>query len=96
MAAICMDRGLSSFHDIGLLVQTICVAAQGYGLDSIIATAFVNQPDILRKELEIPENLHIVTGVGLGHAHPKNTIISCRSPRRPVEEVVMYKGYLFR
>ncbi|HVM70807.1 MAG TPA: nitroreductase family protein [Anaerolineales bacterium] len=92
MAVICMNRGLYAFLDIRLLVHTICVAAQGYGLDSIIAMAFVNQPDILRKELEIPENLHIVTGAGLGHAHPKNIINSCRSPRRPVEEVVRYKG----
>jgi nitroreductase len=89
---ICMDQALSSNFDIGMLAQTICLAAQGYGVDSMIAAAFVSQPDILHQVLEIPENLHPVIGIGLGYACPESIINTYRSPRRPIQEVVRYKN----
>jgi nitroreductase len=92
LVVICMDKALSSNLDIGLFIQTICIAAQGYGVDSFIAGAFISQPDVLRQELEIPESLNIVTGIGLGYPNPKNIINTYRSPRRPIQEVVRYKS----
>jgi nitroreductase len=92
LAVICMDKALNSNLDLGMLVQTICLAAQGYGVDSLIAAGFISQPDVLRKELEIPENLNIVVGVGLGYPKPGSIINTYRSPRRPIEEVVRYKN----
>ncbi len=92
LVVVCMDKALSSNLDIGLFVQTICIAAQGYGVDSFIAGAFVSHPDILRQELEIPESLNIVTGIGLGYANPNSIINTYRSPRRPIQEVVRYKS----
>jgi len=91
LAVICTDKALSSYLDIGLLVQTICLAAQHFGVDSIIASQLVSQPDILRPALEITENLNIVTGIGLGYAKPNSLINTYRSTRRPIEEVVRYK-----
>jgi nitroreductase len=94
LVVICMDKALPSNFtlDIGMFVQTICIAAQGYGVDSLIATAFVSQPDVLRQELEIPESLNIVTGIGLGYPNPNSIINTYRSPRRPIQEVVRYKS----
>jgi nitroreductase len=92
LAVICMDGALSSFLDIGLFVQTVCLAAQHFGVHSMIASALVAHPDILRQELEIPENLNIVIGVGLGYADSEGLINTYQSPRRPLEEVVRYKG----
>jgi nitroreductase len=92
LAVICMDQALSSLLDIGMLIQTICLAAQHFGVDSLIASALVSQPEILRKELKIPANLNIVMGVGLGYANPKSIINTYRSPRRPIEEVVRYRS----
>jgi len=86
-----MNIALSFNLDIGLFAQTICLAAQGYGVDSFIAGAFINQPDILRQELEIPESLNIIAGIGLGYSNPKSIINTYSSPRRPIEEVVRYK-----
>jgi nitroreductase len=93
LAVICMDKALSSHLDLGLLIQTICLAAQAYGVDSLIASWFVSQHDILREALDIPENLNIVMGVGLGYANPAAVINTYRSPRRPIEEVVRYKDW---
>ncbi len=92
LVIICMDKAISSNFDIGLFTQTICIAAQGYGVDSFIAAAFISQQDVLRRELEIPENLNIVIGVGLGYSNPNSKIINYRSTRRPINEVIRYKG----
>jgi nitroreductase len=92
VAVICMDKALSSYLDIGILVQTICLAAKHFGVDSIIASSVVAHPDILRKELEIPENLNLVIGIGLGYPDPESIINTYRSPRRPLQEVVRYKS----
>jgi nitroreductase len=91
VAVICQDRALTSSLDIGLLVQTICLAAMHFNVDTLIATNFVTHPDLLREALGIPESLSIVTGVGLGYANPAAVINTYRSPRRPIEEVVRYK-----
>jgi nitroreductase len=92
LAIICMDKALSSNLDIGMFIQTVCIAAQGYGVDSFIAGAFVSHQDVLRQELEIPDNLNIITGIGLGYPNPYNIINTYRSPRRPINEVVRYKS----
>ena len=92
MVVICMDRALSSNFDLGSLSQTICLAAQDFGVDSLIASGFIAHQDVLRKELEIPDSLNIVIGIGLGYANPNSIINTYRSPRRPIDEVVRYKG----
>ena len=91
---LCMDKVLTTWSvlDIGLFSQTIMLAAREYGVDSIIASAFVSQPDILRSELRIPDNLQIVTGIGLGYHNPESIINTYRSPRRLLEDAVTFKG----
>ncbi|MBN1189493.1 MAG: nitroreductase [Dehalococcoidales bacterium] len=91
LAVICMDKALSSNLDIGLFVQTVCLAAQGYGIDSFIAGSLITHQDVPRRELEIPENYSIITGIGLGYPNPDAIINTYRSPRRPIQEVVRYK-----
>lgn len=92
LAVICMHSALSSNFDLGMLAQTICLAAQGYGVDSIIAAALIAHRDILREALEIPEELTIIAGVALGYANPEHIINTYRSPRRPISEVVRFKN----
>jgi nitroreductase len=91
MAILCQDKMLTNNLDMGLFIQTLCLAAQGYGVESFIAGAFITHQDVLRRELDIPEDLDIITGVGLGYPNPDNRINTYRAPRRPVEEVVRYK-----
>jgi nitroreductase len=91
LVVVCMDSVLSSYLDIGAFVQNVCLAAQDHGVDSFVARTLVSQKDILRQELEIPDNLDIVIGVALGYANPDSIINTYRSPRRPIQEVVRYK-----
>jgi nitroreductase len=91
---LCMDSALSTWtaYDIGLISQNIMLAATNFGVDSIVAASFCSQPDILRRELGIPDNLKIVIGIGLGYADPKHIINTYRAPRRSVSEAVTFKG----
>jgi hypothetical protein len=65
LVVLCMDYALSSTFEIGLLAQTICLTAQNFGVDSLIASSFASQPEILCRELEIPEGLKSIIGIGL-------------------------------
>ena len=95
LIVLCMDRTLmpSSAYDIGLLTQNIMLAAQNFGVGSIVAMGLVAYPDILHKELEIPDSLQIVIGVALGYEDEHSIINSYRSSRRPIQEVVTLKGF---
>jgi len=94
VVVVCMDKALpaSKSLDIGTFVQSVCLAARGCGVDSFIAGMLVPHQDVLRRELEIPEDLDIVIGVALGYPEPDSIINTYRSPRRPIREVVRYKS----
>ena len=94
VAYICMDKTLTpwSVYDLGLFSQSLMLAARHYGLDSAPAVTLAAHPDLIRKELKIPDDLSIIIGIALGYAdaeHPQNKF---RSPRRSVKEAVMFKG----
>lgn len=91
---LCMHETLSewSMFDLGSLSQSIMLAAQEYGIDSAPAVNLVAYPKIIRKAIEIPDELRIVIGIALGYKDsdsPQNTFISSR---RPLDEVVHLNG----
>jgi|GEM_PF-6477704 len=51
---------------MGLLAQSIMLAAHEYQVDSAPAFLFASYPDIIRAELDIPEELLILIGWHLG------------------------------
>jgi nitroreductase len=92
---LCMDRTLTpwSVFDLGLLAQSIMLAAQHFGVGSAPAVTLAAHPDLLRAELQIPDDLPIVIGIAIGYAddgHPQNKY---RSRRRTVQEVVTFRGW---
>ena len=94
VAYICMDRTLTpwSIFDRGLFSQSLMLAARHFGLDTAPAVTLVAHPDLIRKELKIPDDLSIIIGIALGYAdaeHPQNKF---RSPRRSIQEAVKFKG----
>jgi nitroreductase len=94
VAYLCMDRTLTawSIFDMGLLAQSIMLAAQQYGVDSAAAALLISYPDLIRAELEIPEDVSILMGVALGYRDRQHPLNQYRSPRRPLQEVVRLKG----
>ena len=91
---LCLDKDLTpwSIFDMGLVAQSIMLAAQEYEVDSIPAVSLVAYPELIRQELGIPDNLMILVGIALGYAKPDDPANKPRSLRRPVEEVVRITG----
>lgn len=90
----CMDRKLSqwSLFDIGSVSQSLMLAAQHYGLNTIPAVLLVGYPEIIRQELQIPDQLNIVIGIALGYGDPDSIQNKYLTTRRPVEEFVKLVG----
>ena len=91
---LCMDRNLGhwSVYDLGALAQSIMLAARQRDVDSATAINFVWYPEVIRRELEIPDHLAIVIGVALGYADRSAPEDAFRSERRALRDVVRLYG----
>ena len=86
-----LTRG--SWADTGMYIQTIMLAAKGFGLDTCPQAAWIPFQEPIFKHLEIPEDQHLVSGMSLGYADPdaiENTLVS---EREPVAEIASFKGF---
>ncbi len=92
---LCLDKSLASWSlfDLGAYSMNIMLAAQEHGLGSIPAFNLVIYPDVIRKELEIPSNISIALGIALGYSDLQNLMNQFHSARRPVQEVIHFKGF---
>jgi len=91
LAVLCANKDMPGTLDNGLFIQSVCLAAKGYGVDTFIASALVSRQDIIREELGISDDIDVVTGIALGYPNPDAIINTYRSPRRPVSEFLRYK-----
>ena len=89
---ICMDKILSewSLYDIGAYAQSFMLAALEQGLSTIPAITITLYPDILRRELKIPDNLKITIGIAVGYADREHGINKFISPRSSLTESVRF------
>jgi len=89
---LCMDDMLEHWglYDIGAYSQSIMLLAAEKGLGTIPAITTVLYPQILRKEMEIPENFKIVLGIAIGYTNEENGINNFHSSRSPLSETVRF------
>jgi len=89
---ICMDKVLSewSLYDIGAYSQSIMLTAKEYGLGTIPAMTTTVFPDVLRKELEIPDNLKVTIGIAIGYTDTEHGINNFVSARSETDKVVRF------
>jgi nitroreductase len=66
------------------------LAALEQGLSTIPAITLTLYPDILRRELKIPDNLKITIGIAVGYADKENGINKFVSSRRPLNETIRF------
>jgi nitroreductase len=92
---LCMDKNLAgiSLFDLGALSQGIMLKALEHGLSTMPATCLVQYPEILHAELGIPGELSVVVGIAIGYEDSLHPINKFRSRRRPIEEVVTFRGF---
>ena len=89
---LCVDKLYSpwSLYDLGAYAQSVMLLAEERGLSTIPAITSINYPDILRRELNIPDNLNVAIGIPMGYADESNKINNFNSSRSPLAETVFY------
>ena len=78
--------------DVGIILPSIVLAAQNYGLGCCVEGAVVRYPDILRKILSIPESKRILIGMGIGYPDWNDKVNSFRSEQEPLKSFVSWQG----
>ena len=89
---LCMDRRLSqwSLYDIGAYAQSLMLAAVEQGLGTIPAIQLTNFPELLHRELQIPEQMQITIGIAVGYPDLEHGINRFRSERVQPEQNVHF------
>jgi len=89
---IYMERALCPYliHDVGIMVQTICLVAHAYGLGACPTFRVVVYPDVLREVLKIPESKVFVMGIDIGYPVPEASVNNYPRSREPLENVVQW------
>lgn len=89
------DRELSvwALVNVGIVVQTIALAALDYGLGTAMLAASVSYPDEVRRILKIPESKQLVIAIAIGYPDPEAKVNEFRSNREPLETMVTWHGF---
>ena len=88
-----LDSAFSSARltDIGIFVGYLVLAAHAMGLGTCpigLITAF---EDEIREELNIPEEKHVVVGIGVGYRDEAAAVNKARSERVPLSDAVKWR-----
>jgi len=91
---LCMHRdlGLADAVSVGMYLQTLVLGLTARGIGSCVQAALTTYPEVIRRELAIPEELVILCGLSLGYADPAFPANQLKVPKRPVEQNVSILG----
>lgn len=84
--------GESAQFDLGLVTQTIALAALNYGLGTCIQVQGIIYPDVIRKYTGIPESKRISICITIGYPDWDFPANKLRSEREPVDNVTTWCG----
>jgi nitroreductase len=86
------DVSVWAMMNIGLLAQTISLAALNYGLGSIMLAAGASYPDIVRKKLNVPYSRQLVIAMAIGYPDNDAAVNKFRTERVPLAEICSWHG----
>lgn len=89
---ITIDKAMNtgSWFDLGTFLQSILVAARGFGLHTCPQQAFSKYHRIIHDELGIPESQTIACGVALGYEDPDAPENKLATEREPVSSFATF------
>lgn len=95
---IVADKSASGWFifDIGLISQTIALAAQEYGLSTCLLGDAAAFPGELRRIANIPESKRVIIGIAIGYPDWESPLNSLRTDREPIEKLVTWCGMLIQ
>ncbi len=91
---LCMHRdlGLTDAVGVGMYLQTLVLALTARGIGTCVQAALTTYPEVIRRELAIPDELAILCGLSLGYADPDFPANQLKVPKQPVEKNVSILG----
>ncbi|RPJ08620.1 MAG: hypothetical protein EHM36_05235 [Deltaproteobacteria bacterium] len=81
-----------SILDVGMVLQTIMLLANNYGLGSCAQLQMVAYPDLIRRSIPIPPSKKIVVGASIGYPDEGDKMAQFVSSRVALDEVVTWHG----
>lgn len=81
-----------AYMDAGLVTQTLCLAALGFGLGTCIENQGITYSDAIRENVKIPDDKRLLVAIAIGYPDwdfPGNQITS---PREDMGNVVTWCG----
>jgi nitroreductase len=78
--------------DIGIISQTIALAALAYGLGTCLMSMPISWPEIVREHLRLPETKLIAQAVAIGYPDMEADINNFERTREPLETFVKWYG----
>lgn len=84
-----IDRqmGPGQWAHLGMLMQTVALAAEDMGLSTCMQEAWANRHGFVRNFFGIPEELQLYAGIAIGYADRSAAINGWRTERAPVDEI---------
>ncbi|MFD1417768.1 nitroreductase [Companilactobacillus keshanensis] len=79
-----------TIYDMGAFGQTLMLSAASHGIGTIPAYALSNHPEIIKKELSIPQDQEIVVGIAMGYAN-NSKINNISTKRASVKKILHMK-----
>ena len=88
-------KGLNvwALYDCGSVVQNMLLLATKYGLGTIVQAQAAAYPDVLRKEIGIPESKIVLLGIAIGYPDWDNPINQFRTEREPLDSITTWHGF---
>jgi len=89
---LCMDQklGVVDALGVGMYLQTLLLELTNVGLGSCVEVSVAGYPEVLRSELGIADELHILCGIAIGFEDKEFGANKLRIARRPIEENVVF------
>jgi nitroreductase len=89
---VCMHRELGAADSVGvgMFLQTLLLALTERGLGSCAQASIAHFPDVLRSQLDIPDELTVLCGLSIGYPDPSFPANDLSVRRNPVEQNVVF------
>lgn len=84
---------LRTHFDIGIIAQTICLAALNYGLGTCIERQGIYYPEVIRKFTGIPKSKRIIISIAIGYPDWDLPVNKMESQRERIENITTWCGF---
>lgn len=87
---LALTKGYSpwALYDLGAFGQSLMLAAQERGIDTMPAYQFIKYPQMLRKHLSVTPDEDLILGIGLGYRDTEAPVNQITAERMPLDTIL--------